>query len=129
MDINLPHRMDNLAVLDQTREAHGDKYQREWQAYRRRRNRLAVYIAAEFLAFLPFVALVATVERRLFSTGNLAMPAAICWAGLYLFTGSRLRNFPCPRCGRNFFGGFFATPGNVMGRKCANCGLRKFAGG
>ena len=105
----------------------GDKvnYPSEWLAFRRRRNRIAICMVAEFLAFLPFVGLVATVERRLFSTHNMAFPAALIWGALYLFTVSRLRSLPCPRCGKNFFGGFFATPGNVLGRKCANCGLQR----
>jgi hypothetical protein len=28
----------------------------------------------------------------------------LIWGVLYLFTVSRLRNLPCPGCGKNFFG-------------------------
>jgi hypothetical protein len=91
------------------------KYRRQWQAFRSRRNLIAVLLVAEFLGFLPIVALVASVERRLFSADKMFFPAALLWGALYIFTASRLRNFPCPRCGRNFFGGFFATPETVLG--------------
>ncbi len=39
--------------------------------------------------------------------------AGVLWGALYLFTGSRLRSFPCPRCGKNFVGKvFFGDPGD-----------------
>ncbi len=103
------------------------KYRRQWQAFRSHRNMIAVFLLAEFLGFLPFIALVASVEKHLFSTDKMFFPAALSWGALYIFTASRLRNFPCPRCGKNFFGGFFATPETVLGRNCANCGLRRYA--
>jgi hypothetical protein len=102
------------------------RYQRQWQAYRTRRNVIAIVLVVEFLLFLPFVALVVGLEKHLFSTDKSFFPAALLWGALYIFTASRLRSFPCPRCGRNFFGGFFATPETVLGRYCANCGLRKY---
>jgi hypothetical protein len=115
-------------MLSQSNEDSANNYKSGWETYRRRRNRIVLYMVAEFLAFIPFVGLVATVGRLLFATNNLAMPAAWIWGVLYLYTISRLRSFPCPRCGQNFFGGFFAIPGVVLGNKCANCGLRKWAG-
>src|SRR4029077_7071737 len=124
----VPHKM-SLVMLNHTGEGDKDNYRNKWLVFRRRRNRIALYLLAEFIAFLPFVALVVTVERRLFSTDKMAFPAALIWGALYLFTVSRLRSFPCPRCGKNFFGGFFATPGNVLGRNCAHCGLQRYAEG
>jgi hypothetical protein len=118
-----------LVMLNHTGEGDKDNDQNKWLVFRKRRNRIALYLLAEFIAFLPFVTLVVTVERRLFSTDKMAFPAALIWGALYLFTVSRLRSFPCPRCGKNFFGGFFATPGNVLGRKCAHCGLQRYAEG
>jgi hypothetical protein len=91
--------------------------------------RLGALLCVEFLAFIPFVAFMERALRNVFPTGNSAFMAAVLMFGaVYLFTGSRLRSFPCPRCGENFFGGFFATPGTVLGRSCANCGLRKYDG-
>jgi hypothetical protein len=103
------------------------QYQSQWQAFRKHRNKIALLLAAEFVAFLPFVALVVSVERHLFSRRNAGFPSALIWGALFAFTGLRLRIFPCPRCGKNFFGGVFGT-GNVFGRSCANCGLRRYAG-
>ena len=114
--------------MNHANDGNANCYQNEWENYRKRRNLIVLFMVAEFLAFLPFVGLVVTAERLLFKTNSLTMPAALIWGALYLFTISRLRSFPCPRCGQNYFGGFFATPGNVLGNKCANCGLRKWAG-
>jgi hypothetical protein len=106
-------------------------YKHAWETYRARNTRIVVCLFAEFFGFLPFLLLVATIDRKLFSTTNLVMPAAILLAVLYLYTISRLRTFPCPRCGKNFFGGFFGahltSRGAFFGRKCVHCGLRKYA--
>ncbi len=91
-------------------------------------------ILAEFLGFLPFLMLVAFINRKLFSSTTLVVPAALVWSALYIFTGSRLRVFPCPRCGQNFFPRIFNDPADLLtrpkvfwGRMCVHCGLYKFA--
>ena len=104
-------------------------YRHQWLAYSARRWRLVVLLCIEFLAFIPFMALMEKTLKRAFRTGDLAFLAAFLLFGtVYIGTGTRLRSFPCPRCGKNFFGGFFATPETMLGRNCANCGLRKFEG-
>jgi hypothetical protein len=101
----------------------------QWRAYRTRRTRLAILLWVEFLTFIPFMAFTERGLKRLFPEGNSAFLAAFFMFGaVYLYTASRLRSFRCPRCGENFFGGFFATPKTVLGRNCANCGLRKYEG-
>jgi hypothetical protein len=101
-------------------------YQSEWQAFRRHQTRIAVCMAAEFLAFPFFIGLVVVVGR-LFAADHLQLPAALCWGALYIFTLSRLRRFPCPRCNKNFFGGFFQRSiGNLFNRRCENCGLQRY---
>jgi hypothetical protein len=114
-------------MVDDIEDGSAHKYRCQWQAFRSHRNLIAVILVAEFLGFIPFGALVAVTERHFFSTDKMFFPAMLLWGALYLFTGSRLRNFPCPRCNRNFFGGFFATSKTVLGRNCANCGLRRYA--
>ena len=90
---------------------------------------LGVLVCVEFIAFIPFIVFMERLLRHLFPTGDLPfLTASFMFGALYFFTGSRLRRFPCPRCGKNFFGGFFATPRTVLGRNCANCGLRKYDG-
>ena len=117
-------------MLDSERDCGEHRYESQWHAYRERRNWLGVLIVVEFLAFFPFMALMKYALSLVFPTGNTAFLASfLMFAAVYLFTGSRIRTFPCPRCGENFFGGvFFATPRTVLGRKCANCGLRKYEG-
>jgi hypothetical protein len=101
-------------------------YEKDWKEYRIRRKRILVLIVAEFLAFIPVVALVAIVERKLFSTAYLGFPTAVVWGTLYLSTGFRLRKFPCPRCSKNFFGKM-GGPLVFFGQRCAYCGLRKYS--
>jgi DNA-directed RNA polymerase subunit RPC12/RpoP len=113
-------------MADNVEDDGAHRYRRQWQAFRSRRNLIAVLLVAEFLSFLPFMALVGSVERRFFSTGKMFFPAALLFGALYIFTGSRLRSYPCPRCGKNFFGGFFATSKTMLGRNCAHCELPKY---
>lgn len=109
-------------------------YESEWKRYRVRRRWIVACAIVEFLAFIPVVGAVAVVSRKLLSSTDLALPAAVAWGILYIFTGSRLRKFPCPRCGKNFFGGIlgdssllFSRPRAFLGRQCAYCGLEKYS--
>lgn len=123
------HRMRNrtaTAVAWLSVEEH--KYQRQWQAFRRHRNLIVALVIAEFLGFFPFLLLAAVVERSLFKTHGVSFPVVILYGALYAVTGSQLRRFPCPRCGKNFFGGVLATSSTMMGSKCPNCGLRRYEG-
>jgi hypothetical protein len=97
------------------------------QAIRSRRNLIAVILFCEFLGFFPFLLLVTALGRRFFSSRDLFVPATLVFGALYIFTVSRIRRYPCPRCGTNFLGGFFATPETVLGRNCAHCGLPKYS--
>jgi hypothetical protein len=116
-------------MLDNADDQGAHQYQSQWQNYRERRTRLGVLVLVEFLAFIPFVALVEKALRHVLPAGNSAfLTAGFMFGAIYLYTGSRLRTFPCPRCGENFFGGFFATPKTMLGPSCANCGLRKYDG-
>jgi len=105
-------------------------YQEQWRRYRVRRRWIITCTIVEFIGFIPFVGEVSIASQRLFPGSDLGLPAAICWGALYLFTGSRLRSFPCPRCGKNFFGGILGDvrvllqkPRAFLGRECVYCGL------
>ena len=109
-------------------------YKSQWRRYTVRRRWIVACMTVQFLAFIPFVGAVSVVSRRLLSGTDLGLPAALLWGILYLFTGSRLRSFPCPRCGKNFFGGIlgdtrilFNKPRAFFGRECVYCGLGKYA--
>jgi predicted RNA-binding Zn-ribbon protein involved in translation (DUF1610 family) len=86
-------------------------------------------LCVEFVAFIPFIVVMEKILKRMFPSGDLAFfVASLVFGSGYIYTASRLRSFPCPRCGKNFFGGFFATPETAFGRSCAHCGLRKYEG-
>jgi len=105
------------------------KYQSQWQAYRARRLRLWVVVFVEFFAFIPFMGFTEKAFKHFLPAGNSSfLTAFFLFAVVYLFPITRFRSFPCPRCRKNFFGGFFATPSTMLGRNCANCGLRKYDG-
>src|SRR5215472_17895703 len=101
-------------------------YQSEWERCRRRRKKFIILLVAEFLAFIPFVALVVGIERKLLSTSHLGMPAASVWGMLYGYTIFHSWKFPCPRCGKNF-AGKMGGPQVLSGRRCAYCGLPLYA--
>jgi hypothetical protein len=109
-------------------------YERAWETYRARNVKLVAWIIAIFLGCIPFLTLVAFLDRKVFSSTSLVFPAFLAWGAIYIFVGSRLRVFPCPRCGENFSGGIFYNPAyllthprSFLGRECAHCGLHKFA--
>ena len=110
-----------------------NRYQHEWETYRARKRRLFACAPAMFVGFFPFLLLVAFVDRALFSSTSLVGPAGLLWGTLYMFLGYRLRVFPCPRCGKNFFAGIFHDPASFkrwrafLGRECVHCSLGLFA--
>jgi len=81
---------------------------------------------AEFLAFIPIVGLAACAEKKALGTSYLGLPVANLCAILYVYTIFLLRRFPCPRCGKNFLGKL-GGPQVFLDRKCAYCGLKKYA--
>src|SRR6266851_7680503 len=98
-----------------------------WIDYRRRRT--AYWLV--FLFYFPYMMilwLIATliqkntshaVQYKIIITGFFAFGAVWYWAGL------RWVLWPCPRCGKAYS---FKFPwGNVLRRKCAHCGLKKWA--
>ncbi len=56
-----------------------NSYQEEWEAYRVRKRKLIVLLVAQFVGLIPFVTLVALIDRKVFSTTSLVMPAAVAW--------------------------------------------------
>jgi hypothetical protein len=106
-------------------------YHEQWQDYRVRHRNLVLLLIAQFVGTIPFLVLVAFVDRKIFSGTSLVMPAAWVWGLWYITTAFRLRRFRCPRCGKNFLGNMFDWYRNprafLLGRECFYCGLRKFA--
>ena len=87
----------------------------------------------EVLGFIPVLGNFGPLPKK--DLGQHFWPiATITWVTLYLLIAFRLRFFPCPRCGKSYFGSFLAliggydSPGHrysLFSKECANCGLRK----
>jgi hypothetical protein len=65
-------------------------YQRDWQEYKRLRNRFWLVVAS----YMPVCGIVAFVSIRVFHTSTPAFVVAFFWMGLFMLTGNRV----C-RCG------------------------------
>lgn len=110
----------------------GDVEQRA--AFRKRKRGLTLLMGIQFFGFLPFVALVALLDRKAWSSTALVTPAVFAWLSWWASTVFRLRRAHCPRCGSNFYGGVFPHPSIairprvILGLRCAYCGLRRYQG-
>jgi DNA-directed RNA polymerase subunit RPC12/RpoP len=101
-------------------------YSEQWRDYRRVRNEalLALFgiIPVGFLRWLL---------ERLFGTAGVtaSVSAAVilAWFFAALFTGARVTVWRCPRCGKNFGFKWWYKSSALIARRCAHCGLAKFA--
>jgi hypothetical protein len=106
-------------------------YREQWRRYKVRERWIVAVMILEFVGFLPFIAVVSIASKRLIPGTDVPANAAIVgWMALFLFTGTRLRTFRCPRCGKNFSGGIFGdirvlirSPKAFFGKECVYCGL------
>ena len=96
-------------------------YSPEWQAYKRRRNQFWLV----FAGYMPVCIAAAFVSLKLFHTLTLGFVAAFFWTGLFVFTGSRVQMWECPRCGKPFSATWWYNL-SFLARRCVHCGLRKY---
>lgn len=79
-----------------------------------------------FLGYLPFGYVVMTLlPEHLWIVNPIFLFAGI-WMVLYLVVAGRLSAWHCPTCGKRFSGTWLYDKG-FLARKCAHCGLPKFA--
>jgi hypothetical protein len=101
-------------------------YSQQWRDYRRLRNQALLAI----FGIIP-VGLLMQLLGRLFGTARVTdfVSAAIilAWFFAALFTGARVTVWPCPRCGKNFGFKWWYKNSALIARRCAHCGLAKFA--
>lgn len=90
----------------------------DWNEYRKRRN------FAIIVGFAPVVFPLEVLAFRSFHTFVPAYVLAAAWIILFTIAWNRVAWFPCPRCGKWFFGKRW---GNMFARRCAHCGLRKYS--
>jgi hypothetical protein len=96
-------------------------YRQDWEEYRRFRNQWLLVI----LTYVPVCGAVAFVSGRLLHTLAPAFVAAFLWMALFVFTGTRLSVWRCPRCGEWFSSTWWYRKG-FLARRCVHCGLRKY---
>jgi len=101
-------------------------YAKEWKAYRQLRNIMAVAL----FGIVP-LSWVLHFGLSFFWNGRLSDYAVSVWFVscflVLVYAGVRLSLWACPRCGKTFgakplYGGW-----GIFARRCANCGLGKFA--
>ena len=98
----------------------GRSYEQGWRTYRSLRLQMLLVPVAFVAAFvvirmLSYFVHVPSVAFLVFIVLMVAWPITL-W---------RFGFFPCPRCGRSFRGFMFSF--SWLRRRCAHCGLRKFA--
>lgn len=111
-------------------------YSTQWAAYLTHKGKIVRLLLLELAAFFPSLFLIAYLQSRQSPPRSLVVPAIYAWLPILLITAFRLRFFPCPRCGKNYFGGvpslfnpvlLIRSPRAFAGWACVHCGLRKFA--
>ena len=101
-------------------------YSEAWAEYRKLRNRALFSI----LGFLPGLAVVRWLVSFLNSPRigeYLWFGAVIVWVIAALVLGARAQVWPCPRCGKRFAEKWWYHRAILFARRCANCGLEKYA--
>jgi len=89
-----------------------------WRGYRIRRNLSLV----AFFGYVPCIATVAAVTKRLWGSVEPALVVALAWMIFALIAGNWFLTFRCPRC-RN---AFFASQRRLFKtkvRRCVSCDL------
>jgi hypothetical protein len=97
--------------------------EKAWTRFVRLRTSLGVLYAA-----FPIIIVVVAVLDRHPPLYYLRAAVALGYLGAVVLTQSRLNSWPCPRCGRHYFGGWRAAYNplvwfSLSSRKCVHCGL------
>ena len=100
-------------------------YTTDWARYRRLRSKIFIV----WLLFVPVVYAFAAITLFLFRTSTPALIFAAAWAIWFIAVNAEFVSLSCPRCGKTFA----VSPGLwhfnwwIFARKCAHCGLAKYA--
>ncbi|WP_446745217.1 hypothetical protein [Silvibacterium acidisoli] len=95
--------------------------EQDWKRYRKYRFQLLTV----WLASAPAALLCGVLSQSLFHSDVLLSLASVAFFVLFLYTGIRFQNFPCPRCRQSFAGKWWNNQ-SVFARSCHHCGLAKF---
>jgi hypothetical protein len=101
-------------------------YAGAWQTYRKNRN--LFFAVALSIVLLPvlFEGL-SRVLRNQNVLGQIFGWLGLVWFFATLILAYRAEYFLCPRCGKRFSSKWWYHRGMVFARKCAHCGLAKYA--
>jgi hypothetical protein len=94
-----------------------DEYEDRWRELKRRRNQLLF----AFIGYVPITLAFGVLTERLFHSDKPGFVFAILWMLYFGVAGFRYNVFPCPRCGKWFFGTWFYH--NSFARRCVHCKL------
>ncbi|HEX8196980.1 MAG TPA: hypothetical protein VF571_12385 [Pyrinomonadaceae bacterium] len=104
------------------------KYQKEWEEYRRKRNKMLFSFFSIFL-FVAFPALILNLFGITAKVGSgFEVLIFVIWATWYLISMKNFHNWKCPRCNDYFFTYSFWITSPILLDKCRNCGLSKYDG-
>jgi Zn ribbon nucleic-acid-binding protein len=102
-----------------------NNYSEAWSDYRKLRNQALIVS----LGFLPGLITLRWLIASVFSQGigtYLFVLLVIVWILGIFAAGARLQAWNCPRCGEPFAWKWWYNKG-IFARKCAHCGLPKYA--
>jgi hypothetical protein len=101
-------------------------YSAQWAQYKRLRNQAIIAVLSIFP--LP---LISRLTNALISNHSVAyalnLILGVTWMIAVYVTGARANFFPCPRCGKLFASKWWYRGSMLLARRCAHCGLPKYA--
>jgi|SRR5713226_4283537 len=106
-----------------------NNYKLSWATYRRLRNQMLIVGFASAPLFIAVLLISPTQAIINDSWGwHLVWSAvSLCWFVLFLFLYLRLRNWPCPRCGKSFYSYSERHSIGPFTKHCGHCGLKKYS--
>ena len=104
-------------------------YSQAWLRYRRTRNQmLFVYLASGPVYFgLLFLMPVRWLVNESIGLAIVSLILNACTAVVFVVMYLRVRNWPCPRCGKPFYSYSERRGLGLFTRHCGHCGLLKYS--
>src|ERR1700722_7781595 len=101
-------------------------YAQGWQTYRRIRNLFIVVVFSIILFSVVFEGLSKLGGNRT-TLDQIGRWGILVWIVATMIVAYRMQYFLCPRCGKRFSSRWWYHRGMAFARKCAHCGLAKYA--
>ena len=101
-------------------------YSQAWDRYRSRRNRFIIVACS----IVPGLVLLRVMDWLVPNVAVSSVASAVLVLGWFfgtIITSYQAQYCPCPRCGKQFSSTGWYHKGMVFARRCAHCGLPKYA--